>query len=136
MLQRDSIGTSLISAPWRGSNAELEVKVFLAVQEEGWAVHAYHINKILPGLKDRQQREKQAETEKFNSIKRNVLRCWAWSQNQSILQHRSPAYLETARKVIISTKAVTGKRTNFFLKKLCLQGTEQHWCKKPKLQVT
>jgi len=108
---------------------------FLAGQEEGWSAHAYHTKKISPGLRDRQWREKQAETEKFNSVKRNALRCWAWSQNQSILQHRSPAHLETVKKGIISTKAVTGKRANFFLKQLCLQGTEQHWGEKPKPQV-
>lgn len=101
------------------------------MQEKGWPAHAYHTNKILLELKDRQQREKQAEKEKFNSIKRNVLRCWAWSQ--SLLQHGSPAHLGTLRKGIISTKSVAGKRTNFLLKELCLQGTEQHRGKNPKL---
>lgn len=102
------------------------------MQEKGWPAHAYHTNKILLELKDRQQREKQTEREKFNSIKRNVLRCWAWSQ--SILRHGSPAHLGTVRQGMICTKALTGKRTNFLLKVLCLQGTEQHWGKTTKLQ--
>lgn len=32
-------------------------------------------------------------------------------------------------------KAVIVKRANFFLKNICLQGTEEHWGKKTKLQV-
>lgn len=71
---------------------------FLTMQAEGWPAHAYHPNKILLGLKSRRQREKQAETGKFSSIKRSMLRCWAWSQKQSFLQHGSPDYLETVRK--------------------------------------
>jgi len=93
------------------------------MQAEGWPAHAYHPNKILLGLKSRRQREKQAETGKFSSIKRSMLRCWAWSQKQSILQHGSLDYLETVRKGTISIKAVTG-RANTFLKELCICSTE------------
>lgn len=94
---------------------------FLATQEEGWPAHAYRTNKILLGLKDRWQREKKAETEKFNSIKRNVLRCWAWSQNQSILQHGSPAHLEAVRNGILSTKQCLEKEQTSFWRRFAFK---------------
>lgn len=47
----------------------------------------------------------------------------------------SPAHLGAGRKGIISTNAGTGTRSNSSVKKLCLQGTEQEWARKPKLQV-